>query len=65
MSLPGGANALLAAVADPDLALPPPHGWIGTADDWARGLGIAFAILALAIVAVSWRRLQRAANSGR
>src|SRR6059036_2086321 len=54
------ANALLAAVAEPDLALPPPHGWIGTADDWARGLGIAFVVLALAILAVSWGRLRRA-----
>ena len=47
-------------MADPDLALPPPHGWIGTADDWARGLGIAFVVLALATLAVSWGRLRRA-----
>ena len=51
------ANALLAAVTDP--ARPPPHGWIGTADDWARGLGIAFVVLALVVLAVSWERLRR------
>jgi cytochrome c nitrite reductase small subunit len=60
MSLWPSASTLLAAGADPDLALPPPHGWIGTADDWARGLGIAFVVLALAILAVSWGRLRRA-----
>ena len=52
--------SLLAALADPELALPPPQGWIGTTDDWARGLGIAFVILALAILAVAWGRLRRA-----
>jgi len=60
MSLPPIANSLLAAGPEADLALPPPHGWIGTADDWARGLGIAFVVLALAILAVSWGRLRRA-----
>ena len=52
--------SLLAALADPELALPPPHGWIGTSDDWARGLGIAFVVLALAILAMAWGRLRRA-----
>jgi len=42
------------------LVLPPPHGWIGTVDDWSRGLGIAFVLLALAVLAVSWGRLRRA-----
>ena len=42
-----------------DVALPPPHGWIGTIDDWARGLGIAFVVLALVILAVCWGRLRR------
>jgi cytochrome c nitrite reductase small subunit len=37
-----------------------PHGWIGTTDDWARGLGIAFVALAVGVLAVAWRRLDRA-----
>ena len=37
-----------------------PHGWIGTVDDWARGLGIAFVLLALVVLAVAWSRLRRA-----
>jgi nitrate/TMAO reductase-like tetraheme cytochrome c subunit len=41
----------------PDLALPRPHGWIGTTDDWARGLGVAFVILTVAVLFVAWRRL--------
>ena len=42
------------------MTLPPPHGWIGTTDDWARGLGIAFVVLALAALAVCWGRLRKA-----
>ena len=51
------AVALLAAT---DPARLPPHGWIGTTDDWARGLGIAFALLAVAVLALAWTRLRRA-----
>ena len=54
-----GAVALLAAVAT-DPAQTPPHGWIGTTDDWARGLGIGFAVLSLAVLALAWTRLRRA-----
>jgi nitrate/TMAO reductase-like tetraheme cytochrome c subunit len=39
--------------------IPRPHGWIGTADDWARGLGIAFALLDLLLLAIAWRTLRR------
>jgi hypothetical protein len=37
-------------------AVPLPHGWIGTADQWARGLGIAFAVLELVLLVVAWRQ---------
>jgi cytochrome c nitrite reductase small subunit len=46
------------AFAEPVLARP--HGWIGTMDDWARGLGMAFVVLALVLLALSWARLRRA-----
>ena len=59
MNLWRGASLLLAALTEPDLALPPPHGWIGTVDDWARGLGVAFVVLALAILAVCFRRVRQ------
>ena len=53
---------LLAAAGVPepgeDLALPPPRGWIGTTDDWARGMGIAFALLAMALLVLAWRRVR-------
>jgi nitrate/TMAO reductase-like tetraheme cytochrome c subunit len=50
-----------AAAADPpDLVLPRPRGWIGTTDDWARGFGIAFVILAVVLVVLAWNRLSRA-----
>jgi nitrate/TMAO reductase-like tetraheme cytochrome c subunit len=37
-------------------AVPHPHGWVGTVDQWARGLGIVFAVLELAILFLVWRR---------
>ena len=46
------------AAAQSDLAQPRPHGWIGTTDDWARGLGIAFVLLAVGLLALAWRRLR-------
>ena len=45
------------------LVVPPPHGWIGTTDEWARGLGIAFAVLDLLILALAWRSVRRADGS--
>jgi nitrate/TMAO reductase-like tetraheme cytochrome c subunit len=57
--------AALSALSSPvppesDLVLPRPRGWIGTTDDWARGLGIAFVILAVLLLALAWSRLSRA-----
>jgi cytochrome c nitrite reductase small subunit len=43
------------AAAGMETAVPRPHGWIGTAEDWARGLGIAFALLDLALLLSLWR----------
>lgn len=40
-------------------AIPRPVGWIGTANDWARGLGIGFALLDLVILAGAWILLSR------
>jgi cytochrome c nitrite reductase small subunit len=51
---------LLAIVTAPGPAQASPHGWIGTTDDWARGLGIAFVALAVGVLAVAWRRLGQA-----
>jgi hypothetical protein len=31
--------------------VPLPHGWIGTTSEWMRGLGIAFVILNLVLLA--------------
>ena len=47
-----------AAAASPDLALPRPRGWIGTSDEWAQGLGIAFVVLAVGLLGMAWRRLR-------
>jgi len=59
---------LLAAAGVPepgeDLVLPPPHGWIGTTDDWARWMGIAFALLAMGLLLLAWRRLRSAGLNG-
>ena len=62
MSLVAALCALSSPVPSPgsDLVLPRPRGWIGTTDDWARGLGIAFVILAVLLLALAWSRLRRA-----
>jgi cytochrome c nitrite reductase small subunit len=39
--------------------VPPPHGWVGTTGQWLQGLGIVFALLSLALLAVAWRALDR------
>ena len=46
------------AAAAADVGTPRPRGWIGTAGDWLRGMGIAFVILDLALLAVAWRSLR-------
>src|SRR4029079_6841967 len=49
---------------DADLVLPPPHGWIGTTDEWARGFGIAFVLLAILLLVIGWLRLRRVGLTG-
>ena len=62
MTLPTGLLTTLAsaAAAENDLALPLPRGWIGTTEEWARGLGIAFVLLTVVLLALAWRRLRGA-----
>jgi nitrate/TMAO reductase-like tetraheme cytochrome c subunit len=61
-----GATAGLLACLVPTAAcaledgVPLPHGWIGTTSDWIQGLGIAFAVLNLVLLALAWRSLGRA-----
>jgi cytochrome c nitrite reductase small subunit len=52
--------ALLAPVvaAAAEDAVPLPRGWIGTTSHWIRGLGIAFGLFNLALLAVAWRHLR-------
>jgi nitrate/TMAO reductase-like tetraheme cytochrome c subunit len=40
------------------LEVPLPRGWIGTTSDWVRGMGIAFVILDLVLLAFAWRSLR-------
>jgi cytochrome c nitrite reductase small subunit len=47
--------AVAAAVEE---GVPLPHGWIGTADQWIEGMGIAFALLNLALLVPTWRSLR-------
>lgn len=50
---------LAAAALETPNGVPRPHGWIGTETDWARGLGIAFAVLDLLLLASIWRSTRR------
>jgi nitrate/TMAO reductase-like tetraheme cytochrome c subunit len=43
-------------------AIPRPKGWIGTADQWTQGLGIALAVLNLAVLVIAWRHLSRSGS---
>jgi cytochrome c nitrite reductase small subunit len=43
-------------------AVPRPKGWIGTADQWTQGLGIALAVLNLAVLVIAWRHLGRSGS---
>lgn len=45
-------------LAQSGVALPRPSGWIGTTTEWAQGLGIAFALLDLALLASAWWTLR-------
>jgi nitrate/TMAO reductase-like tetraheme cytochrome c subunit len=60
----GGGPALLIVLApavavalELDEGVPLPKGWIGTADQWIAGMGIAFALLNLVLLVFAWRRL--------
>jgi len=59
----GWAATLLAVLVPIEAAategLPLPRGWIGTTAEWVRGFGIAFVLLNLALLVVSWRSLRR------
>ncbi len=58
--LAGLALSFVPAVAlAVDEGVPLPHGWLGTASDWVKGLGIAFAILNLVLLALAWLSLTR------
>ena len=59
------ASARIADAAEASSGVPKPHGWIGTADDWARGLGIAFCLFALVLLFVARRRVRRFGLDGR
>jgi len=43
--------------------IPRPHGWVGTSDEWAQGIGIAFAVLDLLVLLVAWRAFRRTGES--
>jgi nitrate/TMAO reductase-like tetraheme cytochrome c subunit len=51
------ASRLLAAPVEE--GVPPPHGWIGTTNEWIRGIGIIFALLNLVLLVVIWVQLRR------
>src|SRR5215469_10994347 len=49
---------LLPEVAYAQHGVPLPRGWIGTTNQWLQGLGIAFALLNLVLLAFAWRSLR-------
>lgn len=58
-------SARVADAAEAASAVPKPHGWIGTSDDWARGLGVAFCLFALVLLFVARGRVRRFGLDGR
>src|SRR5262249_1760446 len=56
------AAGLLAAaplLAHPrDFGVPEPHGWIGTTNQWIQGVGLAFAVLNVAVLVWIWRSVR-------
>lgn len=52
-----------ALAAGEPAVIPRPHGWIGTTEEWARALGIAFAILDVLILAAAYRSHRRTGES--
>jgi nitrate/TMAO reductase-like tetraheme cytochrome c subunit len=55
--------ALAWAAGSPGEGVPQPEGWIGTAEQWAQGLGIALALLNLGVLVLAWRRLRHGEDS--
>jgi cytochrome c nitrite reductase small subunit len=51
-------TSLAWAASAPGEGVPQPEGWIGTTDQWAQGLGIAFALLGLIVLGIAWWRLR-------
>jgi len=49
---------VLAGAAAADEGRAPPRLWIGTTEQWLQGLGIAFTVLDLILLAVAWRSLR-------
>lgn len=58
-----GASATMLAAGRAVDTIPRPHGWIGTTEGWAQGLGIAFAVLDLLVLLYAWRTLRRTGES--
>jgi len=52
-----------AFAAGTESVIPKPHGWVGTTEEWARGLGIGFAILDLLILVAAFRSHRRTGES--
>jgi len=51
------AGPLLAV--PPDLGVPPPQGWLGTTNQWIQGVGLAFGVFNLVLLAVVWRMVRK------
>jgi cytochrome c nitrite reductase small subunit len=62
--LAGLLLVLLPGVAAAQGGVPLPRGWIGTTNEWLRGLGIAFALLNLVLLAFAWWNLRAGTITG-
>jgi len=62
------AAGLLAAAslfADPkDFGVPEPHGWIGTTNEWIRGVGLLLGVLNLVLLVWIWRSVRARGVTG-
>jgi nitrate/TMAO reductase-like tetraheme cytochrome c subunit len=62
--LAGLLLGLIPGVAEAQGGVPLPRGWIGTTSQWLQGLGIAFALLNLVLLAFAWRSLRAGTITG-
>jgi nitrate/TMAO reductase-like tetraheme cytochrome c subunit len=62
--LAGFLGFLFPSVAAAQEGVPLPRGWIGTSGQWLHGLGIAFALLNLVLLAFAWRSLRGGTITG-